>query len=488
MSTLSALSSQPGSNTTNPATTPPQPAGSLCEIRRTEKKGLCLYAKVNIAEKTVISEEVTVKYDLGEYKFSAATWENPEFWEGIRSHRVRAVENAVSDLIALYKDDPFVQTIASQLSRSLSVPGLSDNENLFFTNCHPFELTSPPFSSFFGPITCAFNHSCIANAILNTCGTEDDVHLVTSVVAMKPIKAGTEITIPYRILPLPTAERRLGLREEYRFECVCKVCMDVTPGTIESFAKVNGLMKEVEAPPEHESKQKTPWLFFKSALELAEGYMKLGIKDIRCAVLWEQCASVAAYHSDALRTHYCLVRAAAYWNTLAPDRAEELHLFILRPENHPHWGNTTLGLSSMTDNELFRSRTQNEALLGRILMAGHEDGSYDRIKPKEEELAEKEKLAEQKRTELLAELDEEEEKKKKKEPTAVPIKKAKKKRSKKQKGKKGAASGAEEGSEETVVPAPSAQVVRLNVMEDREQIEASGAGWEEVGAKKRPHQ
>ncbi|ERF75815.1 hypothetical protein EPUS_01645 [Endocarpon pusillum Z07020] len=418
-----------------PTTPPPQPAGRLCEIRQTEKKGLGLYAKVDIAEATIISEEISVRFDLGEYKFSAATWENPEFWEDIRNYRVRPVEDAVSGLIAMYKDDAFVQTVASQLSRSLSVPGLSDHANLFFTNCQPLEVTSPPISIFFGPITCAFNHSCIGNATFNSCGISDSADLVTNVVAIKPIKAGTEITVSYTILPFLTAQRRLTLRELYRFECVCKLCMDVTPETIESFAKVNALMKEIEAPIERDNKkQKTPWVFFKSALEVAEGYRKLEIKDMRCAVLWEQCASVAAYHSDELRTHYCLLWAAQYWNTLGSDRRGALR------------------------------------------------------HPEEEDLAEKEKLAEQKRAELLAELDEEEEKKKKKEePAAVPIKKAKKKRSKKQNGRKGAAGGAEKGSEEAMVPAPPDQVVRLNVVEDREQIEASRAGWEEVGAKKRPH-
>ncbi|KAF7511123.1 hypothetical protein GJ744_005354 [Endocarpon pusillum] len=472
-----------------PTTPPPQPAGRLCEIRRTKKKGLGLYAKVDIAKATIISEEISVEFDLGKYKFSAATWEDPEFWEGTRSYRLQPVEDAVSDLIAMYKDDAFVQTVASQLSRSLSVPGLSDHANLFFTNCQPLKLTSFPVSIFFGPITCAFNHSCSGNATFNACGTGDGVNLVTNVVAIKPIKAGTEITISYMLLPFPTAERRLRLRKSYRFECVCELCMDMNPETTESFAKGIALMKEIEAPIERDNKkQKTPWLFFKSALQVAEGYRKLQIKDMRCAVLWEQCASVAAYHSDALRTHYCLRWAAAYWNTLGSDRTEALHPVSLSPEKHPHWGNTTLGLSSMADNELFRSRTQKDALLGRILMAGHEAESYDRIKPKEEDLAEKEKLAEQKRAELLAELGEEEEKKKKKkEAAAVPKKKAKKKGSKKQNGRKGAACGAEKGSEEAIVPAPPDQVVRLNAVEDREQTEASGAGWEEVGVKTRPH-
>ncbi len=492
MSTLPAGSAPPGSNAIISATKPLQPAGSLYETRQTEKKGLGLYAKVDIAEGTVISQEITIQIDFGEYNFSAATWESPKFWDALRSHEDRPVEDAVSGLIALYKDDAFVQTVLSQLSRSLSMPGLSDHENLFFTNCHPLKFTSPPFSGFFGPVTCSFNHGCIGNAAFSVSGTKDHIYLVTNVVAVKPIKAGTEITIPYNTSSLTTAERRLSLREIFRFDCVCEVCMDVTPQTIETFAKVIALLQVVEAPLDYECKQKTPWVFFKSAFQLGKEYKKLGIKDLRCATLWEHCASVAAYHSDALRTHYCLIWAAAYWKTLGPGRAVQMRSIVNRPELHPRWGNTTLGLSSMADDEVLRSRFQSdEALLRRILMAGHDDTSYDRIKPREEDLAEKEKLAEQKRTDFLAELDEEEGKKKKKEPAAVPMKKAKKKRSKKQRGKGRSAGGADEGGEgawETVVPASLPQVERLNVVEEGEEDGAGGAAdWEEVGPKKRQH-
>lgn len=488
MSALSASSAPLGLNRAVSATTPLQPAGNLCKIRQTKKKGLGLYAKVDIAEGTLISEEKIMKFELGEYKYSSATWENPEFWEAIRSNKVRPIEHRVSDLIASYEDDIFVQNVVSQMSRSLSIPGLSDHENLVFTNCHPHKVKIPPFSGLFGPVTCSFNHSCIANATFSVRSTEDDFHLVASVVALKAIKAGTEITISYATLPFPTAERRLKLREVYGFECVCEICMDVTHKTMESFAKMTALSKEVGAPLEHdECKQKTPWLFFKSATELDVEYMKLEIKDIRCAFLWEHCAAVAAYHSDALRTHHCLSQAVSYWKTIGPGMLVYLRPIINRPELHPRWGNTALGLSSMADNELFLSRTKKEALLARVLMIGHDHKSYDRIKPEEEDLAEKEKLAEQKRRELLADL-EKEEGKKKKGSAAVPTKKAKKKGPKKQKGKRGSAGGAEEGSEETVVPALSLQVEQLNVVEEEEDEDgAGGAGWEEAGPKKRRH-
>ncbi len=105
MSTPPVGSTSPDLNTIISAEKPLQPAGSLCEIRQTEKKGLGIYAKIDIAEGTVISEEIAIQIGFGEHKFSAATWENPEFWETTRSYQNTSVEDAVSDLIALYKDD-----------------------------------------------------------------------------------------------------------------------------------------------------------------------------------------------------------------------------------------------------------------------------------------------------------------------------------------------------------------------------------------------
>jgi hypothetical protein len=51
--------------------------------------------------------------------------------------------------------------------------------------------------SFFGPTTCAFDHSCISNATLNGYTLDDDPSkILVPVIAMKSIDAGTEITIP----------------------------------------------------------------------------------------------------------------------------------------------------------------------------------------------------------------------------------------------------------------------------------------------------
>jgi hypothetical protein len=80
---------------------------------------------------------------------------------------------------------------------------------------------------------------------------------------------------------MPQEGRHRETLENYRFKCFCDVCLDETTDTKNHYAKINNLLKEVNVPPEHESKRSTPWLFFGSAAELPTEYEMLGIEDKR---------------------------------------------------------------------------------------------------------------------------------------------------------------------------------------------------------------
>jgi SET domain len=263
----------------------PQPAATYCEIRQTDNKGLGLFAKVDIKEGTVISDEINIKVGIGNFEFSAATWQNPDFWQHFKDHGGEDLETAMSGLISYYKDDVFQHIVFDRLSRSIP-EGLSDKANLLFTNGLSPKSHSPPNWITFGPTTCAFNHSCISNAILiGEVVKGDPTRLRYQVMALKDIEAHIEITVSYGLSNLPTAERRLKIRDIFRFDCVCEVCIDESIDTRENYAIVNRLLPDITAPPEHEIKRRTPWRFFKKALELAETYHKLGIMDSRFAQL-----------------------------------------------------------------------------------------------------------------------------------------------------------------------------------------------------------
>ncbi len=190
----------------------PQPAGGICDLRQIENEGLGLFAKVDIPEGTIISDEITVKIQTGPYKPSAATWQDPEFWEIYRTCGAANVEQAISDHIAYYKDDTFQHALFDRLSRSISGEGLSDRANIVFSNCLPTKSKSSPFSVLFGITTCAFNHACIPNAKFIGINLPDDTSKIRyQVVAIEFFKANIEITVSYMISNLPTAQRRLQI-------------------------------------------------------------------------------------------------------------------------------------------------------------------------------------------------------------------------------------------------------------------------------------
>jgi hypothetical protein len=151
------------------------------------------------------------------------------------------------------------------------------------------------------------------------------------------------------------------------------------------------LLEKVNVSPEHESKRSTPWLFFGSAFELLTEFEIFGIEDKRYLRLLDDCASVAAYHSDAVRTHFCLEFAARYWKIIRPGHLGRPHQWMWSPEQHPQWGHTEKGLSHLEDVQLFLDRTEEPPK--RVLMIGYDGDpqkrTYDRILPKEEAFAER---------------------------------------------------------------------------------------------------
>ncbi|KAI2623100.1 SET domain-containing protein [Hypoxylon sp. NC1633] len=68
---------------------------------------------------------------------------------------------------------------------------------------------------------CLINHSCLPNAHNNWNGNEE--YGVETIHAIKPIKAGEEITIDYSLAG-PSSTRQPHLRKNFGFDCQCTVC------------------------------------------------------------------------------------------------------------------------------------------------------------------------------------------------------------------------------------------------------------------------
>lgn len=83
-------------------------------------------------------------------------------------------------------------------------------------------LPCGPGSSMGGvyPAICLINHSCLANSHNNW--NDNEKH--ETIHAIRPIKAGEEITIPYDHGG-PSTTRRAFLKEAFGFDCKCSTCM-----------------------------------------------------------------------------------------------------------------------------------------------------------------------------------------------------------------------------------------------------------------------
>ncbi|KAK7202317.1 SET domain containing protein [Novymonas esmeraldas] len=76
-------------------------------------------------------------------------------------------------------------------------------------------------------VGCLFNHSCDPNVIVQYSSANDET---LSVVALRDVAVGEELTISYIDTSLPVAVRQQQLQEHYLFECGCSRCVQERSG------------------------------------------------------------------------------------------------------------------------------------------------------------------------------------------------------------------------------------------------------------------
>lgn len=96
-------------------------------------------------------------------------------------------------------------------------PGKFPFSNIFKTNALPCGSGSPVGGVY--PTICLINHSCIPNS--HNSWDSNAEH--ETIYAIRPIKAGEEITIPYDRGSTSTV-RRTFLKEAFGFDCNCRGC------------------------------------------------------------------------------------------------------------------------------------------------------------------------------------------------------------------------------------------------------------------------
>ena len=169
--------------------------------------------------------------------------------------------------------------------------------------------------------------------------------------ACKDISPGTEITIAYdhHNYNGVAFARILYYSALYRFSCACSFCA-APDKNIERFMRLQKEADDIMRSPDIASER--PAAALNAAQFMLQGYREHGIKDMREALTWRQCALITAHHSDLGRAMYFIQRAERCFHTLQGPfgylRRQMLNWMIV-PENIPGFGATTRGLSGPAD-------------------------------------------------------------------------------------------------------------------------------------------
>ncbi|GAA6059034.1 hypothetical protein JCM10212_001259 [Sporobolomyces blumeae] len=164
--------------------------------------------------------------------------EGSDVWkqiESLESHRTRLDQAQqeqyfkLSVALSMYVGQEFLAKACPDAA------ALIDLCSRFVSNS--FSLTSPTDSSNIGvsisPVTALFNHSCRPNAVVVFPfwpKPADPSWKTMTVVALRPIKPGQEITTSYIDTSVPRAMRQADLKQRYKFECDCAECADEARG------------------------------------------------------------------------------------------------------------------------------------------------------------------------------------------------------------------------------------------------------------------
>lgn len=167
--------------------------GPIFDIKDLPGKGKGLVAKVDISKGAHILSEKPL------FAAEAPIFTDPESL--IAAKLSKLPKNAQRQFLSLY-------------NRS---PGKMPFTNIFKTNALPCGVGSTT-----GAICltiCRINHSCFPNAHHSW----NDAAEHETVYAIRPIKAGEEITIAYTEAS-PSVERRAKLKRDFKFDCDCRMC------------------------------------------------------------------------------------------------------------------------------------------------------------------------------------------------------------------------------------------------------------------------
>ncbi|OAL46819.1 hypothetical protein IQ07DRAFT_545876, partial [Pyrenochaeta sp. DS3sAY3a] len=211
-------------------------------------------------------------------------------------------------------------------------PGKFPFSNTFKTNALP----CGPGSSIGGvyPTICFINHSCVPNC--HNSWNSDAEH--ETIYAIRPIKEGEEITIPYNN-SAPSAARRASLKQSFGFSCKCSGC-DVTPAEQEASdarrLQINKLDDEIGNPYRFAKNPRSCLKDCHSLLQLLKEEFT-GYAGVLNARAYYDAFQVCIAHGDQARAKACAERAYKARVMCEGENSPEtrsMKALSLRPANH----------------------------------------------------------------------------------------------------------------------------------------------------------
>ncbi|KAF2456638.1 hypothetical protein BDY21DRAFT_345684 [Lineolata rhizophorae] len=182
------------------------------------------------------------------------------------------------------------------------------------------------------PDAARINHDCRPNAYYRF----DDKTMELSIIALRDIKSGEELTFTYIDPELPRDERRERLQKSWGFECSCSLCGasgDVVVGSDNRLELIKNTRKQmVEAASK-------PFELINHLEKLIDLYDQEGLHASKPR-FYEIAAYTYSQLGDDKRALEHGKLAVEYWSAIAgkgSGEARRMREFVKDPKSHPSW-------------------------------------------------------------------------------------------------------------------------------------------------------
>lgn len=223
------------------------------------------------------------------------------------------------------------------------------------------------------------NHSCTPNAHLTMVNTDPRpaAPIGMMVRAISTIPQGTEITVGYALISGRTVSRKLDLRDELQFMCLCRDCHSPPTVDTDTLVLVHRFYLLAQDPMNVES---NPGIIYKTGGTIMRAIIGKNMLNARMLPILLICALVAMFHSDDGRAVEELDKALTMALLLGgPSNWYFKRCTELRENMHqqPWYGHSERGKSSLEDAMIFK--TNPECDLDMLFMRDAKDFEYIKL-------------------------------------------------------------------------------------------------------------